>query len=496
MALATALLVLATSSWAGPEPAAGGATGWGALLRADVEAMHRTLLESHPGPVDDQNAAFRAWLERGRQQALERARTCDTYEGHRFGLESYARGFKDGHLGVSVKLWRGGARWPGFTVGRRDGRFRVVAVDEGAAKDGLPPVDAEMLSCDGVEVRRLLERDVFPFAGNPDLEREWDQVAPLLLVDERNPWRGSLPKACLFAEPGGRKQRPLSWRFIDWDALGPRLDVARQRRTMEFAIRPLGGRGVWVTLPSFNSKDERIVAPLKQAIAQAPGWRHREVIVFDVRTNGGGNSRWGSEILQALYGAEYLQARLAPLGAKTFVEWRVSPHNLQHVQWLAERSARDKGRAGIDPQSQRMLDSFRQALAAGKPLWRQPAEAPPPATAAPLSPVTGKVFLLTDGSCGSACLDFADQVRALPGTTHVGRTTYADSVYMENAYVPLPSGIAELGFAVKVYRNRPRGNNQPYVPHHRFAGDISDTPALERWIQQLASTRAAGKPSP
>ena len=79
---------------------------------------------------------------------------------------------------------------------------------------------------------------------------------------------------------------------------GRRLDVARQRRTMD---SPSGrsARGGSATPPSFNSKNERIVTSLKQAIARAPGWRDRDVIVFDVRTNGGGNSRWGSEILRA-----------------------------------------------------------------------------------------------------------------------------------------------------------------------------------------------------
>ena len=76
-------------------------------------------------------------------------------------------------------------------------------------------------------------------------------------------------------------------------------------------------------------------------------------------------------------------------------------------------------------------------------------------------------------------------MRALPGTQHVGRTTNADSVYMEARYIDLPSGIAHLGFPTKVYRNRPRGNNQPYVPHQSWKGSMADTAGLERWILSL-----------
>ena len=36
-----------------------------------------------------------------------------------------------------------------------------------------------------------------------------------------------------------------------------------------------------------------------------------------------------------------------------------------------------------------------------------------------------------------------------------------------------------------LYRNRPRGNNQPYVPHHAWKGSMADTAALEKWILSL-----------
>jgi len=132
--------------------------------------------------------------------------------------------------------------------------------------------------------------------------------------------------------------------------------------------------------------------------------------------------------------------------------------------------------------------SMARALAAGKPLWREEESAksaPPAGTRAPANPVAGRVFLLTDAGCGSACLDFADMVRAMPGARHVGRTTAADSVYMEARVLALPSGVANLFFPTKVYRNRPRGNNQPYVPHDVWTGDIGDTAALQRWILSL-----------
>ena len=52
---------------------------------------------------------------------------------------------------------------------------------------------------------------------------------------------------------------------------------------------------------------------------------------------------------------------------------------------------------------------------------------------------------------------------------------------MEISGADLPSGIARLSVATKVYRNRPRGHNKFYSPMHFWDGDMNDTPGLETW---------------
>lgn len=104
---------------------------------------------------------------------------------------------------------------------------------------------------------------------------------------------------------------------------------------------------------------------------------------------------------------------------------------------------------------------------------------------APLPPPQGpRVVVVADSGCGSACLDALDIWRAM-GATQVGVTTSADTVYMEIRREPLPSGIMDVAIPMKVYRERPRGHNEPYQPHVRYEGDLTDTPTLEAWISAL-----------
>ena len=102
----------------------------------------RGAVENHPGAVNPLNTAFSQWLEVGYRQALDRARSCNSYEGYRFALEAYAIGFQDVHLGLWTELRREGVRWPGFMVGwqpqsgKNGGKLLVRLVGEGKAGRG------------------------------------------------------------------------------------------------------------------------------------------------------------------------------------------------------------------------------------------------------------------------------------------------------------------------------------------------------------------------
>lgn len=97
-------------------------------------------------------------------------------------------------------------------------------------------------------------------------------------------------------------------------------------------------------------------------------------------------------------------------------------------------------------------------------------------------PVPGRIVVIAGPSCFSACLDFLDRMRLHPSVVQVGHTTGVDTNYMENWGRRLPSGIASVGYPMKVYRNRRRAGNEAYAPHAPFPGNLRDTAALRAWI--------------
>ncbi len=95
-----------------------------------------------------------------------------------------------------------------------------------------------------------------------------------------------------------------------------------------------------------------------------------------------------------------------------------------------------------------------------------------------------RMVVITDNYCGSACLGFLDELFALDLVIQIGLATGADTDYMECRDVQLPSSLGTLHFPIKVYRNRARKPNEPYVPHYRV-DDIYNDDILEEVIQKI-----------
>lgn len=460
---------------------------WAAMAEADLRAMRETLEAQHPGPVDAENPAFNAWLEQGYARALEQARRATSFEGWQHALKLYGNGFHDAHLRVAFTVEPVESRWPGWTVALRDGKYMVTTAGAEPVKDA-PAEGSEVLACDGRSLESMLREDVLPYDGDPALEASRTKVAPLLLIDMGNPLR-KLPKRCSVREAGKVREVTLTWRDLDTADARKRVQVAAFGPPPPFAVRDFGQGGVWVSLPIFFATSPEAGESLKEAVRRAPEWRERSVIVFDVRGNTGGSSQWGVELLRGLYGADFEASLKAPeRGAPQYVEWRVSPENQRYVEGLEDLIIQQFGKdTPLVGFVRRVGQGLAEARSRGDVLWKeQPsggAEEARPAAPVP-NRVKGRVFILTDGKCVSACLDFVTNALRFPGVTHVGLPTSADTPYMEIRTEPLPSGMAQLHFAMKVYRNRPR-SGRSYIPAHRFSGDISDTAAVERWVLSL-----------
>ncbi len=457
---------------------------WSTKATIDLHAIHDIVSADHPGPVDPENPGYKLWLEQGLSAALRVAPEVKSQADYVRTVAGYTAGFRDNHLAVEPKDLR--YEWPGFLTSLQSDRVVLTAKDQSVAM----PIGAELTSCDGVSAATLMQRFVYSYRTNPDVPQTRNIEAPRLFTVANGDEQA--PQHCKFQVGGKAASLRLLYRPISRDDMFKWIDKARGIVTPPLQAEEIGD--VWlISIPTFDwfSADARqmeaFIGRLKELSATLHAAR---VVALDVRGNGGGNGEWGERVLAALFGDDG-EGKIRRSFDET-VDWRASPDNEQELRRIAkwERSS------GLDgAEVSKVADGVAAAVRDHQVYFRQiaPATYQVPKGGQP-SPFTGKVYLLTDDSCASACLEFAEELLRFHGVEHVGLPTNADAVYIDIAHVPLPSGAANLRYGLKVYRNRSRKNNEWLTPRILWDGGPMTDESVAAWLTTLPR-KVANQPS-
>ncbi|MDT4818311.1 hypothetical protein FQZ97_514040 [compost metagenome] len=427
--------------------------------------------------LDSTNLNFQNWFKYGYGQALELARRAESEDQAWAALNFYTTGFKDGHL----KVWRNHQdinrlQWAGWVVQYRNGKYLVTSRASDWPVD-VPQIGDELRSCDGQEIHDLLVTKVAPFVDRRiNLENTLNDLALHLTLGQPRDalWEPLRMKQCeIRAVTGEVRQVSLKWQpqpndLSIFHSVAPRQSVKQ--------LRP----GIyWIHASNFMLKDEE-GASFEKLLDRVRDLESAEAVVIDTRGNNGGNSLVGTRILYALMKDAFPKNfessaaaywRVSSLARKTLETHRVAARRMEGAEsfgykfvdgLLTSMNAAALRGDSMVKQDSMSLDADQELVEGG-------------------APFRGKLVLVTDSNCGSACLNFVEEVLSIPGAIHVGSTTSTDTRYTDVAIVSLPSA-ATLWVPLKVWKGRKRGDNVPYVPQFRFEGDLNDTAAVQAWV--------------
>ena len=482
------MLVITITAADAQSPASKESTDWSTTYGDDIQAARRIILESHPGPVDALNPGFGNWLDAGFKQQMALVESIDTADEYVFAMRKFIGGFRDGHLGIRFDVDRAPARWPGFFTTWHHGTVVVHTVDPTLVSE-LAEGD-RLRSCDGQTAKQLVRQRVFDFQFDPALPANWVPAAARAFVDFGNPFVG-VPKECIFVREKREISLDLEWREFSWDDRRDDYSAARGRMRPEVGLY-LPEPGVYWLQASTFGPNEAQIAKYEDAFRQLLDARATaKLVVLDLRGNNGGSSMWGDMFAEALWD------RLPDVNEKDtkYVEWRVSEGNIAYWETVPSILRKQFGDShSAIGWSTHVLRNLKASLNDDQDLWHETPvdgdqDSKDAATAKNSNAVTprygGTVVVLTDTSCGSACLDAMSLLTKVPEVVHVGSVTSADTQYMEARPQQLPSGLATLILPIKVYRGRTRPNGGYFTPTFQFKGLHWTDEALRAWVLAL-----------
>lgn len=476
----TTAYLLAGLLAAGTAHAATG-TDWRAVAAADLDAARAAIRAGHPGYIDEQNPDFRAWEAKGYEGARALLPRVNSYDSMLAAVRYYIAGFQDGHLGYSDNIRKGSHLLSaGWSLGYVDGVYRVAGAMPKWDKP-LPPAGAELLACDGMPVEQLLRRLSRYYDGR-DLPGVRHQLAPLLTGETI---AGEELKECRFRTAQGKvlkfAQHYGMVKFEDMMALNKPAPAPKRINgyTLQDGV-------LWLRAANFQP-DREAAQQMDKMLEELPRLEGVRTIVFDARGNGGGNSEIGARYFDAATGGLAMDAADESAVPRSFAQWRVSDAAIAGMDFRLERIGAAQGK---DSEDFKWVTDLRErilkAKAEGQPWVEQSGDprlsrADIVARHGKLRRFNGKVVLVTDEHCASACLDFADLVRSVPGAIHMGQATSADTLYMDIGRIGMPSG-NRLIMPLKVWRNRLRGNNEALQPDVPLSVNIHDDAAVRQAV--------------
>jgi hypothetical protein len=452
---------------------------WRAIAKIDLDAVHRLIVEAHPGMIDEQNPSFRNWAEAGYHEALALLPEVTTYNSTLAVVRYFTSGFLDGHLVFSDNARRSGTIVTnGWMLNWVNDQYIVAADAEGWSAE-LPPIGAILRDCDGRTPRQIIDLDVTPFddrRGFPPSQRFAAASLAYEMFESRHLHN------CRFQTPDGRELLvPVEYHEVPFGTMIAMYAAIPRPRSWSNSYDLKDGV-LWIHAGNFNLRPDDLTS-LNTMLEELRKLKGVKVIVFDSRGNGGGDSSIGGRIFEAATGGLRYDRRGIDQLPRTYAQWRVSPQSISTIEERVQHFESLYGAKSHRTQEARQfLEQLKDAQKEGKPWVEQDdghlmTRAEMTRRHGHLRRFKGSVVLVTDDTCASACLDFADLVRSVPGSIHVGQTTSADAVYIDVGAFPVPSG-NRLILPLKVWRSRERGNNEPLHPDIPLTVNLNDDDAV------------------
>ncbi len=359
-----------------------------AEMLADVDVLERILRRGYAGFEIAGDEA--RWAEAFTAMRAELPDAPAEPLAFRDALVEALRFADDNHLGLSIRDAEGRRRWRG-TSGHAQAFYADAILTR--AEDGF--VDGEgarLSSCAGEPAEEVVR----PFASNAP-----GQVVYRPMLLSKTP---ATHIDCVFEGEAGPEERELALTRVDIaDPAGPVFE----RRDAAFP---------WLRVRSLATSYR---GALDRFVATGPSLRDAEVIVLDVRRQGGGSDRfvlrWFKELTSEglpYFRTRTLESEVTLQGALNF--WGC----IAHHSTSADEGGRDWLRRRVD-MARRELE---EAMTLRGPFREVEVEHDVIEGLAP-APFPGRLLLVTDRGCASACETSVLIARHFPGTLVVGENT-------------------------------------------------------------------------
>ena len=304
-------------------------------------------------------------------------------------------------------------------------------------------------------------------------------------------------KACLFSIDGKEKSYAINWSKITKEQY-LHVNSITNRGYQLPSLREVADKTYWVNTSDFKLNSKKAYAAHEKLLADLAQIEEKDLIIFDARTNQGGNDSYGRQIVNRALSESTVKFINASYEYKLLNKnalFRASQES--YDAWYKELAEQKKKQDKVTTSMrglEKKLIKVKFALDNKQSHYWQmtPTDYSGDNLLKIITEVKKqnrfeKVVIITDKHCSSSCLNFIDYVKLIPNVLHVGEPTNADTFYKEVVSFnnKLKNTYVNLALPTKKWLKHMRDNNQPYIPDVIFEDNINQK-NIDDWVLEQA----------
>jgi len=448
--------------------------GYITSCKKDLNYLRTSLQENSATYANKSDKSFHTWLDKGYENTLELINDIDDESDCYYAMKYYIDGFDNAHISIRGKVALPEEKYPGILSIRKGYEHYILYKNNKLKHLSDINVGDPITLVNKMDIETYYQDFVKPFYANNESEIALKGASIYTLIIDGNKFKPIIYNITTKHGDNSIKTE-LKYTPLTGSALMSAKEERQPDFTKKFKVEKVS-RGVWIRIPNFSPtpKEEeyyiKMLERLKNKLAK------EDYILFDMRGNLGGASKWSRPIIRNLWGDEFISS----LGEKHQynTEWkkklRVSPNNFEEFKTTYEEHANK---------------AYLSLLKKGKDFflkkWSIYQDQENLYTNEDSSTFHAKIYVLTDHFCRRTCWNFVKEITQMPNVVHIGQETALQGAYSSAKQALSPSGNFDFFYPMAINICSECDFRKSLVPSKIYEGNMKDEAKLTDWILSI-----------
>jgi hypothetical protein len=439
--------------------------------KKDLEFFLSSVKKNSSVYTNKSDTIFQAWFKKGYEDTLKLIDAIGDKDDCYYAMKYYINGFDQSHISVRGYIPLPVEEYPGF-LSAKEGVNHVVIYKHRALEylKGISVGD-KITHINDMAIDVYYKDYILPFYAADNSELTLASASVYLLILDGNRFK-PIVRSVTLEHNGEPVKIDLKYTELKGSALAAAKQVRQPVVSDSFKVEMVSD-GVWIRIPSFfPSRQEAVyytgmLSTLKKELAK------EDYILFDLRGNRGGASKWSRPIIRNLWGDDFIKS----LGEE-------HTYNSQWQKLL--RVSRENFGAFKNTYGAAASATYAAALKKGENYflkkWSIFRDKENLYTNEDSSSFNAKIYVLTDKFCRSTCWTFVNELKQMPNVVHLGQPTTIQSAYSYAKQVRSPSENFDFFYPTQIRVQPEFQLDKPLVPSEIYEGNFRDEAQLINWV--------------